>query len=161
MPAAWPAVLAARPEILDCQVYLSPTRDKLSTKTEQDIWLRGSTAGGLAGRCDGTLTIRRSFAATVIQGVRYAGGLVGNYGQCCSDCEPFYADCYLYAAANNGVAGGLIGALQSTANIALSNCYAAGFPAPAPPPGLSGGDSPAATPPMACYSAPASAWAPT
>lgn len=54
--------LSGKTEILDCQVYLSPTRDKLSTKTEQDIWLRGSTAGGLAGYCDGTLTIRRSFA---------------------------------------------------------------------------------------------------
>ena len=87
--------LSGKTEILDCQVYLSPTRDKLSTKTEQDIWLRGSTAGGLAGRCDGTLTIRRSFAATVIQGVRYAGGLVGNTDSAALTVDHSYADCYL------------------------------------------------------------------
>ena len=34
-----------------CQVYLSPTRDKLSSKNEQDIWISGATAGGLVGRC--------------------------------------------------------------------------------------------------------------
>lgn len=89
--------LSGKTEILDCQVYLSPTRDKLSTKTEQDIWLRGSTAGGLAGRCDGTLTIRRSFAATVIQGVRYAGGLVGNTDSAALTVDHSYADCYLYS----------------------------------------------------------------
>lgn len=140
--------LSGKTEILDCQVYLSPTRDKLSTKTEQDIWLRGSTAGGLAGRCDGTLTIRRSFAATVIQGVRYAGGLVGNTDSAALTVDHSYADCYLYAAANNGVAGGLIGACNGTANIALSNCYAAGFQSAGTTAGLSGGDSL-----KACYSA--------
>lgn len=132
--------LSGKTEILDCQVYLSPTRDKLSTKTEQDIWLRGSTAGGLAGRCDGTLTIRRSFAATVIQGVRYAGGLVGNTDSAALTVDHSYADCYLYAAANNGVAGGLIGACNGTANIALSNCYAAGFQSAGTTAGLSGGE---------------------
>lgn len=140
--------LSGKTEILDCRVYLSPTRDKLSTKTEQDIWLRGSTAGGLAGRCDGTLTIRRSFAATVIQGVRYAGGLVGNTDSAALTVDHSYADCYLYAAANNGVAGGLIGACNGTANIALSNCYAAGFQSAGTTAGLSGGDSL-----KACYSA--------
>lgn len=113
--------LSGKTEILDCQVYLSPTRDKLSTKTEQDIWLRGSTAGGLAGYCDGTLTIRRSFAATVIQGVRYAGGLIG--------------------------------ACNGTANIALSNCYAAGFQSAGTTAGLSGGELSGGDSLKACYSA--------
>lgn len=144
--------LSGKTEILDCQVYLSPTRDKLSTKTEQDIWLRGSTAGGLAGRCDGTLTIRRSFAATVIQGVRYAGGLVGNTDSAALTVDHSYADCYLYAAANNGVAGGLIGACNGTANIALSNCYAAGFQS-ATTAGLSGGELSGGDSLKACYSA--------
>ena len=135
------------------QVYLSPTRDKLSTKTEQDIWLRGSTAGGLAGRCDGTLTIRRSFAATVIQGVRYAGGLVGNTDSAALTVDHSYADCYLYAAANNGVAGGLIGACNGTANIALSNCYAAGFQSAGTTAGLSGGELSSGDSLKACYSA--------
>ena len=145
--------LSGRTEILDCQVYLSPTRDKLSTKTEQDIWLRGSTAGGLAGRCDGTLTIRRSFAATVIQGVRYAGGLVGNTDSAALTVDHSYADCYLYAAANNGVAGGLIGACNGTANIALSNCYAAGFQSAGTTAGLSGGELSGGDRLKACYSA--------
>ena len=145
--------LSGNTEILDCQVYLSPTRDKLSTKTEQDIWLRGSTAGGLAGRCDGTLTIRRSFAATVIQGVRYAGGLVGNTDSAALTVDHSYADCYLYAAANNGVAGGLIGACNGTANIALSNCYAAGFQSAGTTAGLSGGELSGGDRLKACYSA--------
>lgn len=145
--------LSGKTEILDCQVYLSPTRDKLSTKTEQDIWLRGSTAGGLAGRCDGTLTIRRSFAATVIQGVRYAGGLVGNADSAALTVDHSYADCYLYAAANNGVAGGLIGACNGTANIALSNCYAAGFQSAGTTAGLSGGELSGSDSLKACYSA--------
>ena len=145
--------LSGKTEILDCQVYLSPTRDKLSTKTEQDIWLRGSTAGGLAGRCDGTLTIRRSFAATVIQGVRYAGGLVGNTDSAALTVDHSYADCYLDAAANNGVAGGLIGACNGTANIALSNCYAAGFQSAGTTAGLSGGELSGGDSLKACYSA--------
>ncbi|MEF2924965.1 MAG: type II secretion system protein [Oscillospiraceae bacterium] len=145
--------LSGKTEILDCQVYLSPTRDKLSAKTEQDIWLRGSTAGGLAGRCDGTLTIRRSFAATVIQGVRYAGGLVGNTDSAALTVDHSYADCYLYAAANNGVAGGLIGACNGTANIALSNCYAAGFQSAGTTAGLSGGELSDGDSLKACYSA--------
>ena len=145
--------LSGKTEILDCQVYLSPTRDKLSAKTEQDIWLRGSTAGGLAGYCDGTLTIRRSFAATVIQGVRYAGGLVGNADSAALTVDHSYADCYLYAAANNGVAGGLIGACNGTANIALSNCYAAGFQSAGTTAGLSGGELSGGDSLKACYSA--------
>ena len=145
--------LSGKTEILDCQVYLSPTRDKLSTKTEQDIWLRGSTAGGLAGRCDGTLTIRRSFAATVIQGVRYAGGLVGNTDSAALTVDHSCADCYLYAAANNGIAGGLIGACNGTANIALSNCYAAGFQSAGTTAGLSGGELSGGDSLKACYSA--------
>ena len=145
--------LSGKTEILDCQVYLSPTRDKLSTKTEQDIWLRGSTAGGLAGRCDGPLTIRRSFAATVIQGVRYAGGLVGNTDSAALTVDHSYADCYLYAAANNGVAGGLIGACNGTANIALSNCYAAGFQSAGTTAGLSGGELSGGDSLKSCYSA--------
>lgn len=145
--------LSGKTEILDCQVYLSPTRDKLSTKTEQDIWLRGSTAGGLAGRCDGTLTIRRSFAATVIQGIRYVGGLVGNADSAALTVDHSYADCYLYAAANNGVAGGLIGACNGTANIALSNCYAAGFQSAGTTAGLSGGELSGGDSLKACYSA--------
>lgn len=64
-----------------------------------------------------------------------------------------YADCYLYAAANNGVAGGLIGACNGTANIALSNCYAAGFQSAGTTAGLSGGELSGGDSLKACYSA--------
>ena len=90
-----------------CQVYLSPTRDKLSSKNEQDIWISGATAGGLVGRCGYDLTVRNSFASTVLEGGRCAGGLVGYIsGARTVYVEHSYADCYLYAS---GTTGGLIG----------------------------------------------------
>lgn len=90
-----------------CQVYLSPTRDKLNSKNEQDIWISGATAGGLVGRCGYDLTVRNSFASTVLEGGRCAGGLVGYIsGTRTVYVEHSYADCYLYAS---GTTGGLIG----------------------------------------------------
>ena len=108
-----------------CQVYLSPTRDKLSSKSEQDIWISGATAGGLVGRCGYDLTVRNSFASSVLEGGRYAGGLVGYIsGTRTVYVEHSYADCYLYAS---GTTGGLIGSCIGTADITLRDCYTAGF----------------------------------
>ena len=82
------------------------TRDKLSSKSEQDIWISGATAGGLVGRCGYDLTVRNSFASSVLEGGRYAGGLVGYIsGTRTVYVEHSYADCYLYAS---GTTGGLI-----------------------------------------------------
>ncbi len=117
------------PTVIDgCQVYLSPSRDKLSTKTEKDIWLRGATVGGLVGECAFGLTVTNSFAASVLQGAQYAGGLVGYVsGSPAVHVQHSYADCYLYASVSDGAAGGLIGGCTVTADISLRECYAAGF----------------------------------
>lgn len=108
-----------------CQVYLSPSRDKLSGKTEQDVWLSGGgAAGGLVGSTGGrSLTVSGSFASTVLQGGSSAGGLVG-LARSTTSITASYADSYVYAT---GKAGGLVGDCYGTANISLTNCYAAGF----------------------------------
>ena len=107
-----------------CQVYLSPTRDKLSSKNEQDIWISGATAGGLVGRCGYDLTVRNSFASTVLEGGRCAGGLVGYIsGTRTVYVEHSYADCYLTAP----VTGGLVGGAAQGAYTTLTNCYAVGY----------------------------------
>lgn len=78
---------------------------------------------------------------------------MGNADSAALTVDHSYADCYLYAAANNGVAGGLIGACNGTANIALSNCYAAGFQSAGTTAGLSGGELSDGDSLKACYSA--------
>lgn len=121
-----------------CQVYLSPTRDKLSSKNEQDIWISGATAGGLVGRCGYDLTVRNSFVSTVLEGGRYAGGLVGYIsGTRTVYVEHSYADCYLYAS---GTTGGLIGSCIGTADITLRDCYTVGFQEADVMAGLVGGE---------------------
>ena len=134
-----------------CQVYLSPTRDKLSSKSEQDIWISGATAGGLVGRCDYDLTVRNSFASSVLEGGRYAGGLVGYIsGARTVYVEHSYADCYLYAS---GTTGGLIGSCIGTADITLRDCYTAGFQEADVMAGLVGGELSYGDVIDTCYSA--------
>ena len=134
-----------------CQVYLSPTRDKLSSKSEQDIWISGATAGGLVGRCDYDLTVRNSFASSVLEGGRYAGGLVGYIsGTRTVYVEHSYADCYLYAS---GTTGGLIGSCIGTADITLRDCYTAGFQEADVMAGLVGGELSYGDVIDTCYSA--------
>lgn len=134
-----------------CQVYLSPTRDKLSSKNEQDIWISGATAGGLVGRCGYDLTVRNSFASTVLEGGRCAGGLVGYIsGTRTVYVEHSYADCYLYAS---GTTGGLIGSCIGTADITLRDCYTAGFQEADVMAGLVGGELSYGDVIDTCYSA--------
>ena len=134
-----------------CQVYLSPTRDKLSSKNEQDIWISGATAGGLVGRCGYDLTVRNSFASSVLEGGRYAGGLVGYIsGTRTVYVEHSYADCYLYAS---GTTGGLIGSCIGTADITLRDCYTAGFQEADVMAGLVGGELSYGDVIDTCYSA--------
>lgn len=118
-----------------CWVYLSSARNHAADKTEKDLWLDGTVTGGLVGNAgSGTLTIKNSFAATVLNGKEAAGGLIGKSGSV--TIEHSYADCYVYAvtkgedgslAATAGKAGGLIGDCIDTSNIVLRDCYAAGF----------------------------------
>lgn len=118
-----------------CWVYLSSARNHAADKTEKDLWLDGAVTGGLVGNAgSGTLAIKNSFAATVLNGKEAAGGLIGKSGSV--TIEHSYADCYVYTvekgedgslAATAGKAGGLIGDCIDTSNIVLRDCYAAGF----------------------------------
>lgn len=128
--------LSGQTTIEGCWVYLSSARNHAADKTEKDLWLDGAVTGGLVGNAgSGTLTIKNSFAATVLNGKEAAGGLIGKSGSV--TIEHSYADCYVYTvekgedgsltAATTGVAGGLIGSCAGTSNIVLRDCYAAGF----------------------------------
>ena len=117
-------------ELEGCQVYLSAQKGHINTKTEDapDPWLTGGeTAGGLVGAVrSGALTVRGSFAATVVQGGSAAGGLVGRALDGAVNVERSYADCYVYSG-DAGAAGGLVGRGSGTCSIAVRNAYAAGF----------------------------------
>lgn len=128
--------LSGQTTIEGCWVYLSSARNHAADKTEKDLWLDGAVTGGLVGNAgSGTLAIKNSFAATVLNGKEAAGGLIGKSG--IVTIEHSYADCYVYTvtkgedgsltAATTGVAGGLIGSCAGTSNIVLRDCYAAGF----------------------------------
>ena len=127
--------LSGQTTIEGCWVYLSSARNHAADKTEKDLWLDGAVTGGLVGNAEsGTLTIKNSFAATVLNGKEAAGGLIGKSGSV--TIEHSYADCYVYTVekgedgsltATTGKAGGLIGDCIDTSNIVLRDCYAAGF----------------------------------
>lgn len=127
--------LSGQTMIEGCWVYLSSARNHAADKTEKDLWLDGAVTGGLVGNAgSGTLTIKNSFAATVLNGKEAAGGLIGKSG--IVTIEHSYADCYVYTVtkgedgsltATTGKAGGLIGDCIDTSNIVLRDCYAAGF----------------------------------
>lgn len=127
--------LSGQTTIEGCWVYLSSARNHAADKTEKDLWLDGAVTGGLVGNAgSGTLTIKNSFAATVLNGKEAAGGLIGKSG--IVTIEHSYADCYVYTVtkgedgsltATTGKAGGLIGDCIDTSNIVLRDCYAAGF----------------------------------
>lgn len=127
--------LIGQTTIEGCWVYLSSARNHAADKTEKDLWLDGAVTGGLVGNAgSGTLAIKNSFAATVLNGTEAAGGLIGKSGSV--TIEHSYADCYVYAVtkgedgsltATTGKAGGLIGDCIDASNIVLRDCYAAGF----------------------------------
>ncbi len=103
------------------------------------------------GRCGHDLTVRNSFASTVLEGGRCAGGLVGYIsGTRTVYVEHSYADCYLYAS---GTTGGLIGSCIGTADITLRDCYTAGFQEADVMAGLVGGELSYGDVIDTCYSA--------
>lgn len=88
--------------------------------------ITGMQAGGLIGSQRQTdsgdeLLISDSFAATAIQGIKRAGGLLGSSEDVPVTLTNSYADCRL----TGDEAGGLVG--HTTAETVLANCYAAGF----------------------------------
>lgn len=93
-------------------------------------------AGGLIGNSPmsvvRTVTIRNSFAATVVKGWIDAGGLIGGAGgNGTFNIEHSYAACYLQAGTNpdspQGGAGGLVGRKNRTSVVTIESSYAAGI----------------------------------
>lgn len=106
----------------NCQVYHAyshrTVQQALGSYTNAQI--SAPTAGGLVGRAQGSLNIKNSLAATLIQSGTLAGGLVGSVAGP-FDITDSYADCYL----SGQQVGGLVG--RSTLVGAVTTSYAAGF----------------------------------
>lgn len=98
--------------------------------------LKGANAGGLVGAAEdhvvwdgGTETkngvqIKNSLAATLIDGAKNAGGLVGLVQGSGLTVTNSYGDCYL---TGNGNVAGLVGYTEPGSAVSLEYCYAAGF----------------------------------
>ena len=117
-----------------CQVFL--TSADIQGKSNRDVWISGSTAGGLIGVITGgTVKITGSAASTVVGAHTFngatsevtafrsasVGGLVGSITGGTSAIEESYADCYLVGETAGGLAG------KSTGTVTLTSSYAAGF----------------------------------
>lgn len=127
----------------NCQVYWN--KDKLSGKTDYKV--DGMVAGGLVGMIRNGAVINASFAATLVKGIAYAGGLVGSFADeefrpssyegdhekiSTTTIKNSYADCYIWVGAINSPAyisaGGLIGVKEVENNrLAVMDVYAAGY----------------------------------
>lgn len=145
-PGAWSEVggLLGRMEqntVIDgCRVYWEVTDNVTNIKDrlrdgngKLRYQVSGATAGGLVGAIRKDGTIRNSFAATLVKGSSYAGGLVGNLADPESGesstvtVGKSYADCYLQAGMTvHSYAGGLIGIVNKVA-LTMENVYATGF----------------------------------
>lgn len=95
-----------------CWVYWKDT----AGMTASDYKITAVTAGGLVGSIKGGGTITESFAAMLVKGTTYAGGLVGNLDMPAENqlnnptkITKSYADCYIWSGS---WAGGLIGVQQ-------------------------------------------------
>lgn len=117
-----------------CQVFL--TSADIQGKSNRDVWISGSTAGGLIGMITGgTVKITESAASTVVGAHTFndatsevtafrsasVGELVGSITGGTSAIEESYADCYLVGETAGGLAG------ESTGTVTLTSSYAAGF----------------------------------
>jgi prepilin-type N-terminal cleavage/methylation domain-containing protein len=112
----------------NCAVYLSTRQGDLDgIKTvdkaeEVTAWINGDTVGGLIGSSTSDVTIKKSFASTVLKGSSLAGGLIGKAdGKVTA--ENVYADSYLTAPQT----GGLVGEAGSDSAISFENFYAVGY----------------------------------
>jgi prepilin-type N-terminal cleavage/methylation domain-containing protein len=112
----------------NCSVYLSSKQgdlEDLKTVDEaEDVtpWIKGTTVGGLIGSSSADVTIKNSFASTVLKGSSIAGGLIGQIGGKVS-ADTVYADSYILAPQT----GGLFGDTTSKADISIENFYAVGY----------------------------------
>ncbi len=112
----------------NCRVYLSAVMgdlDNIETAEaveELEPQICGDTVGGLIGRSTASVSIKNSFAATVIKGNTYAGGLVGKVDGKLAAAD-IYADCYLVSKTT----GGLFGTSSTDSSIEIENFYAVGY----------------------------------
>ena len=121
---------AAYPALQNCQVYWD--QNGLPQISRESYQVNGVTAGGLVGTISISGTITNSFAATLVKGSIYAGGLVGHIGPAATSLTVTgsYADCYIHneGTVNYAATGGLIGLKEGAKiKLALENVYAAGF----------------------------------
>ncbi len=117
--------------ISGCSVYLNETEDvedlqKQTAASAVEPWLKGDTVGGLVGEIasGSTVTIKNSFAATVANGEKTAGGLVGAVNGSLT-ATGVYADCYLLAETTGGLLGHVGDGEGCSAT--LENFYAVGY----------------------------------
>jgi competence protein ComGC len=111
--------------IKDCRLYAE--RDYFETGTyENNILLKGTAnVGGLVGSSTAaSITIKDSFAATIIEGMGSIGGLIGKASGN-AQIQNSYADSYLIGSASTSKIGGLAGELADGSSI--SGSYSAGF----------------------------------
>ena len=106
-------------------VYLSTTQQDIPSAITQEmhiennVWIKGSVAGGLVGVNNGNLNILNSYSSTVLQGDT-VGGLVGeNTGSLTVNTS--YSDSYIFATTGAGLAG------NSSGTVTMDSVYAAGF----------------------------------
>lgn len=109
------------------RVYLNTdSRDNdVRDKDYEDIWLSGTTVGGIVGSVQsGTLGIRDSSASTVISGIDIGGGLVGSiHSGAHVDIACSYADNYIFGEST----GGVVGDTQGSSYATISDSYASGY----------------------------------
>lgn len=107
-------------------VYLSTTQQDIPSAITQEmhiennVWIKGSVAGGLVGVNNGNLNILNSYSSTVLQANTTAGGLVGeNTGSLTVNTS--YSDSYIFAPTGAGLAG------TTSGTVKMDSVYAAGF----------------------------------
>ena len=111
--------------IKDCRLYVENFADGTYA---DNIFLKGtSKIGGLVGRstANNYLTIKDSFASTIIEGTGSIGGLIGSKTNGSALIQDSYADSYLIGGASTSKIGGLAGELPQGSSITGS--YSAGF----------------------------------
>ncbi len=122
-PATFDTVSQKKGSAAGAQPYFKYLNELKAGKTANDlIWINGTvSAGGLVGDSVSDVTIKDSFAASVISaGSGTAGGLVGNSAGKL-DVTSSYADSYIKGSVVGGMAG------SCAASSTFNGCYTAGF----------------------------------
>lgn len=117
-----------------CRVYWNDAAGLKDGAGALQYQVSAETAGGLVGAMREGGLIEACFAATLVRGGIYAGGLAGNLpepeaGKSYVSVAGSYADCLLQAGQGPEYpyAGGLVGMKSSNVTLKLENVYAAGF----------------------------------